>query len=421
MRFKGSKSARSRSRRGWAFIFLAMGMLATGIAAAASKAPVRIAVITGLTDPTASGMATGAELASDEINATGGIGGQKLELIKYDDHGSAAEGVRAFQRAVRQDHAVAVLGGYVSEIALAEMQWAARLHEPFIAGGASNDIATTVHSDYARYKYVFEETPNSYYLTRAVCDISNSVLVKHFGFKSAVILSEDLAWTKPLDTGYEQCLPKAGLKILDVIRYAPTTTDFTPIFAKIESLHAGVIIGGLSHTGLAATVQWHQQQVPALFAGFNAMAGASSFWQYSNGATEGVITWNAGAPGAAVTPRSIPFEEAYQKRFGSTPTLSAFQAYDSIYALKQAIERAHSTEPDALVAALEKTDLVGASGRVRFYGPEAKFTHDVQYGENLVRGVGIQWQNGKQVAIWPPDAANGTPLLPSFVRAPKRG
>ena len=95
--------------------------------------------------------------------------------------------------------------------------------------------------------------------------------------------------------------------------------------------------------------------------------------------------------------------------------------YDSMYAVKQAIERAHSTRPDALVAALEKTDLVGSMGRMEFYGRKARFTHDVKYGEHLVSGVGIQWQNGKQVAIWPPQAANGTPMLPSFVKAAKGG
>ena len=84
-------------------------------------------------------------------------------------------------------------------------------------------------------------------------------------------------------------------------------------------------------------------------------------------------------------------------------------------------ERAHSTKPDALVAALEKTDLVGTMGRMEFYDRKARFTHDVKYGAKLVSGVGIQWQDGKQVAIWPPQAANGTPILPDFVKAGGHG
>ncbi len=407
---------RRQLARGFSVAAIAVAM-ALGTSAAQAKEPVRIGIIAWQANPLGAGIKDGAILAAKEINAAGGIEGRKVELFQFDDHVSATDGVRAFQRAVKQDHVVAVIGGFVSEIDFAMIPWAARYRVPFIAGGASNKIATMVHDDYEKYKYVFEQTPNSYYLARAVCDISHYALVKKLGVKTAVIMSEDAAWTKPLDAGYLMCLPKVGIKVLAHIRFAPNTKDFTPIFNKIEGLHANVIIAGMAHVGLAPTVQWHEQQVPALLAGFNAQAGASNFWQRSNGATEGVITWNAGAPGAAVTSKSIPFTDAYVKMFKTTPTLEAYMTYDSMYALKAAIERAHSTKADALVAALEKTDIVGSMGRVKYYGRRAPFTHDVEFGEHLVSGVGIQWQEGKQVAIWPAHAANGEPMLPSFVKA----
>jgi branched-chain amino acid transport system substrate-binding protein len=46
--------------------------------------------------------------------------------------------------------------------------------------------------------------------------------------KTAVMMSEDAAWTTPFDAGMEACLPKIGLKVLDHIRFSPDTTDFTP-------------------------------------------------------------------------------------------------------------------------------------------------------------------------------------------------
>jgi branched-chain amino acid transport system substrate-binding protein len=408
---------RQRAARGLGVAAIAAAVtLGASAAQAANKGPVRIGIVAMQAAPLGAGIKQGATLAAQEINAAGGIDGRQIKLFQYDDHGAATEGVRVFQRAVQQDHVVAVIGGFISEIDFAMIPWAARLHVPYIGGGASNKIATMVHNDYDKYKYVFEQTPNSYYLARAVCDISHDALVKDFGFKTAVIMSEDAAWTRPLDAGYENCLPKAGLKVVDHIRFSPDTTDFTPIFNKIEATHSHVIIAGMAHVGLKPTVQWHSQQVPALLAGFNAQAGASNFWQHSNGATDGVITWNAGAPGAAVTPKSIPFINAYVKMFKTTPTLEAYMTYDSMYALKAAIERARSTKPDALVAALEKTDIVGSMGRVKYYDRKARFTHDVQYGEHLVSGVGIQWQKGKQVAIWPAHAATGKPTLPGFVK-----
>ncbi len=385
---------------------------------AAAKGPIRIGVIAEEETPLGVGITQAAQFAADEINAAGGIDGRQIQLFKYDDHESAAEGVRVFQRAAKEDRVVAVVGGFMSEVDLPLMPWAARLHMPFIAGGAANEIGEMVHNDYARYKYVFQQTNNSYYLARTACDIANYALVKPYGFKTAVIVSEDAAWTKPLDAEYKECLPKAGLQVLGEIRYAPDTTDFSPVFSKVEALHAQVIIAGMAHTGLKPTVQWHDQRVPAVLAGIDLQAGASDFWAKSNGAAQGVITWNTGAPDAAVTPRSVPFEKAYTKRFGGVPTLESYMTYDSMYALKHAIESAHSTQPDALVAALEKVDFVGTMGRFQFYGPQDRFAHDVKYGADLVSGVGFQWQDGKQVAIWPAHAANGKAVLPDFVAAP---
>ncbi len=88
-------------------------------------------------------------MAADDINAHGGVNGRKIEVITYDDHSSAADAVRAFQRAVNQDKVVAVIGSYISEVVLAIEPWSARLHMPFITpGAASNLISKHVHDDY---------------------------------------------------------------------------------------------------------------------------------------------------------------------------------------------------------------------------------------------------------------------------------
>ena len=60
--------------------------------------------------------------------------------------------------------------------------------------------------------------------------------------KTAVVMSEDAAWTTPLDAEYLQCLPKIGIQVLDHIRLSPDTTDFTPIFNKIEGVKPDVMI-----------------------------------------------------------------------------------------------------------------------------------------------------------------------------------
>ncbi|MFX5718310.1 ABC transporter substrate-binding protein, partial [Acinetobacter baumannii] len=91
----------------------------------------------------------------------------------------------------------------------------------------------------------------------------------------------------------------------------------------------------------------------------------------------------------ALTPRTIPFARNYTARFNTTPASHSYATYDAIYLLKDAIERGGSTEADAVVAALETADFVGASGRIVFQGPGDRLTHDMKFGEGFITGVAI--------------------------------
>ncbi|MBV9859930.1 MAG: ABC transporter substrate-binding protein [Alphaproteobacteria bacterium] len=398
---------------------LALGAFEASPAQAAD--PIRIGVIGEASAVAGASLTKAAEMAADDINAHGGVDGRQVEVITYDDHSSAADGVRAFQRAVNQDKVVAVVASYISEVALAIEPWAARLHVPFITpGAASNDISKHVHDDYEHNKYTFHGWLTSAFIAQSICDYSHDILVGPMHMSSAVIMSEDAAWTTPLDAGLMECLPKAGLQVLDHIRFNPDTTDFTPIFNQIEAKHPDTIVTGISHVGVQPTVQWHDQQVPIPMVGQSSQATTSTFWKDTNGDAEGVVTATAASPGVALTPQTIPFTEAYQKKFGDSPAYDGYSSYDMIHVLADAIKRAGSTDPDKMVDALEKTDLEGTIGRIQFYGRDSQFTHAMKYGPGLVTGVAIQWQNGKQVTVWPSDKANAKLQFPSFVKMPQR-
>src|SRR5580692_10840472 len=187
---------------------------------AAGKEPLRIAVIAEAQSVAGSSIPGAVQLAADEINAKGGVDGRKIEITTYDNHSSAADSVRAFQRAVNEDKVNIVIASYISEVVLALEPWAARLKTPFITpGAASNEISKSVHNDYDKNKYTFHGYLTSAALALSVCDAAKDLLVDQKHMKTAVIMSEDAAWTTPLDVGYEECLPRIGLKVLDHIRF----------------------------------------------------------------------------------------------------------------------------------------------------------------------------------------------------------
>jgi branched-chain amino acid transport system substrate-binding protein len=385
--------------------------------AAQAADPIKIGVIAETSAISGVGIPNGAKLAADEINAAGGVDGRKIEIVEYDDHNSAADAVRAFQRAAQQDKVHAVIASYISEVVLALEPWAGRLHMPLITpGAASNDITKRVHDDYDHMKYVFHGYLASTQIADSVCEAGKDLLVKDMKAKTAVVMSEDAAWTLPLDEEYLKCLPAIGVKVVDHIRLSPDTTDFTPIFNKIEGEKPDVIVTGISHVGVQPTVQWQQQQVPIPMYGVSSQATSSTFWKDTNGAADGVVFQMVSAPDVAVSPKTIPFAQNYQKRFGNVPGYAAYTAYDDVYMWADAIKRAGSTDPDKMVEAMEKTDYVGTIGRVVFLPKTDTFAHGMKIGPGYVGGLMVQWQAGNPVTVWPGNVAGGKMKFPSFVK-----
>ena len=397
---------------------LALPFAALPLAAWAAD-PIKLGVIAETASIGGAAIANGAKMAAQEINKAGGVNGRMIEIVEYDDHNSAADAVRAFQRAGNQDKVVGVIASYISEVVLALQPWAARMKLPMITPGAASDVITQrVHDDYANQKYVFHGYLASTQIADAVCEAGKDLLVKQMKVKTAVVMSEDAAWTVPLDEEYLKCLATIGVKVLDHIRLSPDTTDFTPIFNKIEGLKPDVIVTGISHVGVQPTVQWQQQQVPIAMYGVSSQATSSTFWKDTNGAAEGVVFNMVSANDVAVTAKTIPFAQAYEKQFGITPGYAGYTAYDDVYMYADAIKRAGSTDADKLVAAMEKTDWVGTIGRIQFLGPDSKFTHGMKIGPGYIAGLMVQWQSGKLVTVWPADVASGKMKFPAAIKMP---
>ncbi|MGN6767899.1 MAG: ABC transporter substrate-binding protein [Rhizobiaceae bacterium] len=386
-------------------------------AGAQDKGPIKIGVIAEAQSVAGSSIPQAAQLAAEEINATGGVDGRKVEIISYDNHSSAAESVRAFQRAVSPDHVNAVIASYVSEVVLALEPWAARLKTVMVTPGAASDVITAnIAKNYDAMKYTFHGYLTSGALSELVCAAGKDILVDGLKMKTAVIMSEDAAWTTPLDAGYEKCLPQIGLKVLDHIRFSPDTTDFTPIFNQIEAKKPDVIITGISHVGTQPTVQWKSQQVPIPMFGISSQATKSTFWKDTNGATAGVLFQAVSGPGVATTEKTLPFVAAFKKKFGNEPSYAGYTSYDEVYYITEAIKRAGSTDGDKLVDAMEKTDYVGTIGRIQFLPKGDPHVHGLKTGKGFITGLMLQWQDGKQVNLWPKDLANGKLKFPSFIK-----
>ncbi|HEX7382020.1 MAG TPA: ABC transporter substrate-binding protein [Nevskiaceae bacterium] len=414
---KNHPSPRRVLRRFPLFAALAVlgGFGATAHAAPAS--PIVVAVLAPTSIIPGKDVVNGAKLAAKDINAAGGVDGRPIDLKIYDTQLSSTGGINAMKKAVLQDHAVAVTGVFTTEVSVPLMPYAKRLNVPLIVESGASQIGPMVREHYSEYKNVFQLQINGTLVAQEVCDAAHDLFAEpdHGKALSAVVMSEQADWTRPFNAELQECLPKAGVAVKKVINYAVNTSDYSPIYSNISSLKPNLIITGMAHTGLAPVVQWHQNRVPALMLGFNIQAGTSAFWKASNGAAEDTIVVTNGAGGAAVTPKTPTFYNDFIKEYGSSPMLEAYTSYDMIYAVADAIKRAGTTETAAVVKQLEATNMVGVTGRIQFYGRDAKYAHALKYGPGLVTGVAFQWQDGKQVVVWPKSIAQGAVQYPPFV------
>jgi branched-chain amino acid transport system substrate-binding protein len=109
------------------------------------------------------------------------------------------------------------------------------------------------------------------------------------------------------------------------------------------------------------------------------------------------------------------FYNAYHERWGVEPEgLGTSSSYMAVYVLKDAIERAGSLDADAVITAMENTDMMGVYGRLRF----DPGSHQVIRADNPEDGaVGsiLQWQDGKRVVVYPASIATGSIQLPPWM------
>lgn len=385
---------------------------------------IRIGIAGPMTAIQGIGMREGAMLAAEEINEAGGVLGRKIELFFEDTEEAdpaipVDRGVAAVERLITINKVHLIIGGFRSDVVIAIQDKIADFKIPFINIGAASVVMTKrVLEDYDRYKYFFRSNPlNSTALAISLIQFYG-FLRKALGFSKVYILAEDAAWTRALAPVLEDRLPKLGWEIVSPEGKADFfplgTTDFSAELTRIRNSGAEAILTLISAgASIPFIKQWNDLKVPALPAGIDVLAQVQDFWGQTDGkARYEVLIINAGATGAPVTPKSQAFFKKYVENFGRWPVYTASGAYDAVYIAAEAIERAGSLDPDAIVKALEETDFVGVGGRIVFTR-----SHDLMFGPGFATAAFVQWRGfNERVTVWPPDIKTGDIELPPWMK-----
>jgi branched-chain amino acid transport system substrate-binding protein len=164
-------------------------------------------------------------------------------------------------------------------------------------------------------------------------------------------------------------------------------------------------------------------KVPALMAGFISPLAGPGAWNTFRGNIPGAINVNfelGSAIASSKYPATQTFLDAYQKRWG-VPIEAGHgiaPAYEGVYILAEAIEKAGNLDPDAIADEIMKTDRTGVMGRIRFdEGHQAIYDMDPQ--ESAMAAV-FQWTaDGGRTIIYPQSIAEGVIQLPEGLKSAK--
>jgi len=388
---------------------LALPALALGAPALAQTGPIKVGVIGPFKLTPGRDIQEASNLAVEEINAAGGVLGRKLQLVFAETEQSPEKGKTAVERLLFVDKVDVIIGEHRSEVALAVQPIIAENKKIFLSTGtASPLLSDNVLKDYAKYKYYFRTFLNANQMAEQMIRQTSDMMATYKKDKVAII-AETAVWVEPIVTALQSTL---GARVVAVERVSTNAKDLSVELSRAQKAGAQIVFVILAaDAGLPFARQWADRQIPALVTGYTVMAQSDRFWEQTEGRAQGFMTWKHGVR-APISPKTIPYWDNFTKKYGHVPgAYTNFATYDGVYILVDAIRRAGSLDSDALVKALEATDHVGVSGRIKF-----SKRHDPEAGPEFVPFTYIQWNKGEMVTVWPPTMKTGEMLMPAWIK-----
>jgi branched-chain amino acid transport system substrate-binding protein len=372
----------------------------------------------------------GMKLAVEEINLKGGVKVKgamrpfKVEVIDTRDLEPGvpvSEALLAVEKLILDKKADFIVGGPVrSEAALAAMPLLSKYKKVSIltTGVLTRKYHALVAKQYNRYKYCFRIHGEAVNLVGEIF-ANFTELKQRYGFKNLFIIAQDVAHARGAANIIKKIATKKGWNVTGLEIYPTGATDFSMGLLKAKKTNTEIINIWMDMPESAILLkQWYEMKIPALpFGSTLAAAEQPGFWKATGGKGEYTLcnVVNAGNAPSNATPWTMDFYNAYTNRWGVEPEgLGTSSSYMAVYVLKDAIERAGSLNSDKIISELEKTDIMGVYGRLRFDPKSHQVIPSTDPKEGAVGSI-LQWQDGQRIVVYPKSIATGSIKLPPWM------
>ena len=299
----------------------------------------------------------GSKLAFEEINKNSKILGKQVEFVLFDEKGDSTEAVTAYNRLV-DEGVVALVGDITSKPSLAVAEIAAQDNMPMITPTGTQFNITEAGPN------VFRVCFTDPYQGVILANLAKNNLKAN---TVAIMVNNSSDYSDGVAEAFIKEAERLGLKIVAKEGYAEGDKDFRAQLTKVAATNPDVLLVPDYYEQVALiTTQAREVGVKSTFIGPDGWDGvAKALDSSAYGAVENSYFTNHYSV-EDTNEKVQNFLKAYREKYKDEPSAFSALSYDAAYLMKDAIEKAGSTDKDAIVKAMKESDFAGVTGHLRF-------------------------------------------------------
>jgi branched-chain amino acid transport system substrate-binding protein len=406
--------------KAWCIVAVALSV-AAGVPSHAADA-VKIGVIYPLTGNAASAGQSAkdaVDMAADIVNTahpelknlplgpTAGLpnlGGAKIELDEADHQGNPQVGQQQTLRLITQDHVAAMLGSYHSSVSLVATAVAERQGIPFLV---ADSVAANITG--RGFKWTFRTTPYAPDFAKAYAQFLTDLKKSGTRINNVAVVNENTDYGTSVAASILDAAKAANIPVAAQIAYNANSSDVNAQVLQLKSTNPDAVIF-VSYTSdiiLYFKTMKNFDYLPPVIIGDDSGFSDPSFIPNVGDLAQGAINRSAfdiGKPGT----NSYIIDQMFKAKYGRDLDDTSARWMQGFFVLADAINRAGSTEPDKIQAALKATDLKPDQLMIGYNGVKFDDT-----GQNILASTFLIQLKGKEyVSVWPADRATNKIELP---------
>ena len=290
-------------------------------------------------------MQRGFELAREQINNSGQLGDAKITFITEDDQGTVENAVEAYNKLIRQDGVLVILGPANSS----------QVREAFPIAQQNRVVAISSLSSASGLSALGDFNFRISLTTDVLVPSGIRITQEKLGYtKAATIYDEIDLYSTDSSKVMKEALIANGVEVLIAETYRTGETDFSAQLTRIkESNPDAIFISALAPEMIKIMIQTRQLGIPTDVPLIVPDLTGDEV-EAAGDAAEGAIIFTSWTS-TADTPGNQAFVRNYRTKYGMEPNPWAAQSYAALYILAEAIANAQSTDATAIRDALANT------------------------------------------------------------------